>query len=258
MGGLIQKLFDFTNKTAVVTGSGGGIGRAIAEALADAGADIVMAELDADKLKNTAAAIRREYGVNVVEANVDVQEPKQVETMVARSLDASGYIDILVNNAGMGIHKRPQDMTIEEWDYNINVNLRSVFVCSKAVFEIMKKQGGKIVNIGSMYARFGAAAVPAYSASKGGVVQLTKSLAIAWAPYNIQVNAVSPGFINTDLSAAGKRDVPNMEKNVVARTPAGRWGEPEDCAGAALFLASRAADFITGVSLPVDGGYSVM
>lgn len=258
MDGLVQELFDFSNKTAVVTGSGGGIGKAIAETLAGAGAHIVMAELDSEKLKNTAADIRRQYGVNVVEVNVDVQEPKQVEAMVTRSLDASGYIDILVNNAGMGIHKYPQDMTIEEWDHNINVNLRSVFICSKAVFEIMKKKGGKIVNIGSMYAQFGAAAVPAYSASKGGVVQLTKSLAIAWAPYNIQVNAVSPGFINTDLSAAGKRDVPNMEKNVVARTPAGRWGEPEDCAGTALFLASRAADFITGVSIPVDGGYSVM
>jgi 2-dehydro-3-deoxy-D-gluconate 5-dehydrogenase len=123
---------------------------------------------------------------------------------------------------------------------------------------LKKIGGGKIINIGSMFALFGAAALPAYAASKGGVVQLTRSLAIAWAPDNIQVNAIMPGFINTDLSAEGKRDIATLEKIVIDRTPAGRWGEPVDCAGAALFLAGAASGFVTGIALPVDGGYSVM
>ena len=179
--------------------------------------------------------------------------------MVREVREAFGKIDILVNNAGIAIHKLPQDMTMAEWNRNLAVNLNGCFMCAKAVYPLMKAQGGgKIINIGSMYAIFGSGALPAYAASKGGVVQLTKSLAIAWAGDNIQVNALMPGFINTDLSAAGKRDVPGMTESVVARTPAGRWGEPEDCAGAAVFLASAAADFITGTALPVDGGYAVM
>ena len=122
----------------------------------------------------------------------------------------------------------------------------------------MKSAGrGKIISIGSMFAFFGSEALPAYGASKGGIVQLTKSLAVAWAPHNIQVNSILPGFINTDLSADGKRDVPGMAEGVVARTPAGRWGEPEDIAGTAIFLAGRASDFLTGAAIPVDGGFAI-
>lgn len=258
MGSKNNNLFDIAGKTAIVTGSGGGIGKAIAQALAGAGANIVIAEIDAAKLRDAGEMIRENYGVQVQEANIDVQNPDDVERMVSNVLAGFGRIDILVNNAGIGIHKLPQDMSLDEWDRNISVNLRSVFLCSKRVFAAsMKEKGGKIINLGSMYARFGSGVLPAYAASKGGVVQLTKSLAIAWAPYDIQVNAISPGFINTDLSASGKRSSPDMEKKVIDRTPAGRWGEPGDCAGAALFLAASASDFITGAVIPVDGGYSI-
>jgi len=150
-------------------------------------------------------------------------------------------------------------MPLEDWDLNIATNLRSVFIVSKAAYPLLKASGGgKIINIGSMFAIFGAGPLPAYSASKGGVVQLTKSMAQVWAADNIQVNLIMPGFINTDLSASGKRDIPGLEEGVRARTPAGRWGDPDDCLGAAIFLASHASDFITGAAVNVDGGYSIM
>jgi 2-deoxy-D-gluconate 3-dehydrogenase len=149
-------------------------------------------------------------------------------------------------------------MTAEEWDLNISTNPRSLFLGARAVFPLMKAAGGgKIITIGSMFAPFGSDRLPAYAASKGGIVQLTKSLAVDWAPHNIQVNCIMPGFIKTDLSADGRRNVPGMEESVNARTPAGRWGEPEDLAGAAIFLAGRGSDFITGATLAVDGGFSV-
>jgi len=163
-----------------------------------------------------------------------------------------------VANAGIAYHKPPEELTIEEWDENIEVNLRHTFVLAKAVYPYMKRQGGgKIITIGSMTSLFGIPFLPSYGASKGGILQLTRSLATAWAKDNIQVNCILPGFINTGLSAQGRREVPGMEQAVVARTPARRWGEPIDLAGTAIFLASKASDFVTGAAIPVDGGYSV-
>lgn len=255
----IQKMFSLDGKIAVVTGGNGGIGKGIAKGLAGAGAHIVIGARNEAKTADAAREIREEFGVEVLKVKVDVLNEDQITNMVKQGVDNFGKIDILVNNAGIGIHKMPQDMSIDEWDQNIGTNLRSTFICSKAVYPVMKEGGGgRIINIGSMFAIFGAGALPAYAASKGGIVQLTKSLAIAWARDNIQVNAIMPGFINTDLSAQGKRDMPGIEEIVVARTPAARWGEPEDCAGAAIFLASAASDFLTGVALAVDGGFSVM
>ena len=255
----VQKLFGLDSKVALVTGGNGGIGEGIARGLASAGADVVIAARNTTKTAEAARRIRKDFGVQVVEVKVDVLQESQIKDMVEQAVERCGKIDILVNNSGIAIHKLPQMMSTEEWDRNINTNLRSVFIASNAVYPVMKKAGGgNIINIGSMFAIFGAGALPAYAASKGGIVQLTKSLAIAWAPDKIRVNAIMPGFINTDLSAEGKRDIPVLEKIVSDRTPLGRWGEPSDCAGAAIFLASSAADFLTGATLAVDGGYSVM
>ncbi|HUT42795.1 MAG TPA: SDR family oxidoreductase, partial [Desulfobacterales bacterium] len=148
---------------------------------------------------------------------------------------------------------------MSEWDEILRVNLRGVFLCSQAVYPSMKKSGGgKIINIGSMTSIFGSAKMAPYGASKGGVVQMMRSLAVAWAPDNIQVNTILPGWINTDLAIQARKDLPGLEERVKERTPVGRWGETQDLAGAAIFLAAPASDFVTGVALPVDGGFSIM
>ncbi|CAB1065046.1 Oxidoreductase, short-chain dehydrogenase/reductase family [Olavius sp. associated proteobacterium Delta 1] len=255
----LKGMFGLEGKIAMITGGNGGIGFGIARGLAAAGANIVIAARNQTKTDKAVAQIKDEYGVEALGLSLDVLREDQINATIRQAVETCGKVDILVNNAGMGIHKLPQEMTTAEWDENINVNLRSTFICSKAVYpEMQKIGGGKIINLGSMFAVFGAGALPAYAASKGGIVQLTKSLAVAWASDNIQVNALMPGFINTDLSADGKRDIPGLAEGVEARTPAGRWGEPDDCSATAVFLASSGADFVTGVCVAVDGGYSVM
>ena len=169
-----------------------------------------------------------------------------------------GRLDILVNNAGTNIRKPVQDLTLEEWHRVLDTNLTSAFLCSKAAYPAFKRAGGgKIINIGSMMSLFGASFAPAYGASKGGIVQLTKSMAAAWARENIQVNAVLPGWIDTDLTRRAREQVAGLNDNVLRRTPAGRWGVIDDMAGIAVFLASSASDFVTGAAIPVDGGFSI-
>lgn len=254
----LRHLFGLERKVALITGGNGGIGKGIARGLASAGADVVIAARNEPKTARAVEEITRDFGVRCLGLQVDVCRETEVKSMVARTHETFGGPDIFVSNAGMAIHRSPEEMSLEEWDRNIQTNLRSFFMGAQAVFPFMKEAGGgKIISIGSMYTLFGSEALPAYGASKGGIVQLTKSLAVAWAPYNIQVNSILPGFINTDLSADGKRDIPGFEEAVIRRTPAGRWGDPEDIEGAAIFLASRASAFITGAALPVDGGYAV-
>jgi 2-deoxy-D-gluconate 3-dehydrogenase len=178
--------------------------------------------------------------------------------MIDDTVARFGRLDILINNAGINIRKTPQELTLAEWRQVIDVNLTSIFVCSQAAYPAMQKAGGgKIINIGSMMSIFAAPFAPAYAASKGGVVQLTKSLATAWAKDNIQVNAVLPGWIDTDLTRTAREQVKGLNSMVLMRTPAGRWGAPNDLSGVAVFLAAPASDFITGTAIPVDGGYSV-
>ena len=254
----IKNLFALDNKVAIVTGGNRGIGKGIARGLAGAGANIVIGAHDDAKIASAVREIKEEFGVQVLGVKADVRQEEQIITMVKRALDAFGRIDILVSNAGMAIRKFPEEMSTAEWDANIEINLRSFFICSTAVYPVMKKMGGgKIISIGSMFVIFGAADLPAYASSKGGIVQLTRSLAVAWAKDNIQVNCILPGWVNTDLSAPRKKDTPGFAERIVARTPAGRWGEPEDLAGTAIFLASRASDYLTGAAIPVDGGFSV-
>jgi len=178
--------------------------------------------------------------------------------MVRAAVEKFGRLDILVNNAGINIRKQPEDYTLEEWNTVLSINLTGVFTCCQAASpELRRAGGGKIINIGSMTSIFGIPFAPAYSATKGAIVQLTKALAIAWAKDNIQVNAVLPGWIDTDLTRRGRQQVPGLHERVLARTPAARWGDPADFAGIAMFLASAASQFVTGTAIPVDGGYSV-
>ena len=255
----MKDLFELEGKVAIVTGGNRGIGKAIARGFATMGVNLILVARDSVKTAEAAQEVRNEFGIRVLAVKVDVQQEQEINTMVAEALDAFGRIDILVNNAGGNIRKMPQDYLIAEWNEVLNTNLRSAFLCSKAVYPAMKETGsGKVINIGSMTSIFGGAKLAPYGASKGGILQLTRSLAVAWAPDNIQVNAILPGWINTDLTAQARKEIPGLNERVLARTPVGRWGNPDDLTGSAIFLASHASDFITGVALPVDGGYSIM
>ncbi len=254
----MKDLFSLREKVAVVTGGNGGIGKGIARALASVGCGIAIAARNQSKTESTAHQIREEFKVPVLNAPVDVRQEEQIHSMVEKILDRFGRIDILVNNAGMNIRRFPQDLSVTEWDEVLEVNLRSAFLCSKAVYPAMKKAGkGKIINIASMISIFGGPKLAPYGASKGGIVQLARSLATAWAPDHIQVNSILPGWINTELTIRARKEIPGLHETVLSRTPAGRWGEPDDLAGAAIFLASPASDFVTGVALSVDGGFSI-
>ena len=249
-------LFDLTGKTALVTGGNGGIGLGIAKGLAGAGANIVVAARNAQKTGEAIDAIRG-LGVKAVGLGIDVANEDSVVNAVQAAADEFGGVDILVNNAGIGIRKPPQDYSLEEWQQVIGINLDGTFLCSREVYPHMKRAGsGKIINIGSMTSIFGSDWVASYSASKGGVVQLTKSLAVAWGKDNIQVNAILPGWIHTDLTAPIRTQFTERYEYIQSRIPHGRWGEPTEMGGAAVFLASSASDYVTGVSLPVDGGYT--
>ena len=251
-------LFDLHGQVAIVTGGNGGLGRGMALGLAAAGANIVIAARDQAKTASAAAELRQTHGVQVLELRVDVCQEADVAAMVESTMKTFGRLDILINNAGTNVRKRAAELTAADWQMVIDTNLRSAFLCSQAVYPVMVRGGGgKIINNGSMFSLFGGSHVLAYAASKGGVVQLTKSLAVAWAPDNIQVNAILPGWLHTDLTEGAIQQLPGLYDRVLSRTPQGRWGQPEDLAGTAVFLASRASDFVTGVALPVDGGYSI-
>jgi 2-dehydro-3-deoxy-D-gluconate 5-dehydrogenase len=251
-------LFDLTGKVAIVTGGNGGIGLGMARGLADAGADIAVVARNETK-SQTAVADLRTRGVRAISVAADVTDKVAVDDMVARVAGELGQIDILVNNAGINIRKPPHTLDIEEWHSVIDTNLTSAFLCSKAVHPAMKTAGGgKIINIGSMMSIFGASFAPAYAASKGGIVQFTRSCACAWAADNIQANAVLPGWIDTDLTKRARVEIGGLHERVLARTPAARWGGIDDFAGIAVFLASPASDFVTGTAIPIDGGYSIL
>jgi len=253
-----MKSFDLKGKVAVVTGGNGGIGLGMAQGLADAGAEIAVVGRNEDKSKAAVADLAAR-GVRAISVAADVTDKEAVGRMVERVGRELGRIDILVNNAGINIRKPPHALELEEWYSVIDTNLTSAFVCSKAVHPAMKAAGGgKIINIGSMMSIFGAGFAPAYAASKGGIVQFTRACACAWAADNIQINAILPGWIDTDLTKRARVEIGGLHERVLARTPAARWGAIDDFAGIAVFLASPASDFVTGTAIPVDGGYSIM
>lgn len=247
-------LFNLTGRVAVVTGGNGGIGLGMAKGLAEAGAKLVLAGRDAAKGEAAAS----ELGDQAIFVAADVTRSDDCRALADETVRRFGRLDILVNNAGTSIRKRPEAFTEAEWHSVMDTNLTSAFLCAQAAFAPMRAAGGgKIVNIGSMMSLFGAPYALPYAASKGGIVQLTRALATAWAGDNVQVNAVLPGWIDTDLTRTARRQVSGLHDRVLARTPVGRWGAPDDLAGIAVFLASRASDFVTGAAIPVDGGFSV-
>ncbi len=251
----MSSLFDLGGRVALVTGGNGGIGRGIALGLAQAGAEIVIAARNEAKSAEVVEELRQ-VGRRGVAVACDVQDRSQIEAAVQTAEREFGRLDILVNNAGIAAGGRPEEIPMETWQRVLHTNLTAMFEACQVAYPLMQAVGGgKVINIGSEYSLFGSPRVLPYSASKGGVIQLTKSLAAAWARDNIQVNAIVPGWITTEMTQGVKTN-PAMYDQIIARTPAGRFGEPEDLAGAAVFLASAASDFVTGVVLPVDGGYA--
>jgi 2-deoxy-D-gluconate 3-dehydrogenase len=253
---MLERMFDLTDKIALVTGGNGGIGLGMARGIGQAGATVIIVGRNAEK---SAAALQelQSLGIRAESRACDVSQEQEVQRLFADVRARHGRLDILVNNAGSTVRKPPQDFSLDDWNQVMDVNLTSAFLCARAAYPLMKAAGsGKIINIGSILSIFGAPYAPAYCASKGGIVQLTKSLALAWAGDGIQVNAVLPGWIDTELTVGARNQVSGLNERVLARTPAGRWGTPQDLAGIGVFLSSAASEFVTGAAIPVDGGYS--
>jgi 2-deoxy-D-gluconate 3-dehydrogenase len=245
-------MFCLTDRIAVVTGAGRGIGRAIAMALAGAGANVVA--VGRRPASDLVAEIER-LGRRCVPVTADLEDPTQVETVIPRALQAMGRVDILVNNAGLIVRKPAVEVTAEDWHRVLQVNLHAVFrLCQDAARDMLPRRRGKIINVGSLMSFEGGILISSYTASKGAIGQLTKALANEWAPQGVNVNAIVPGYIATDLTQA-LQDDPVRNPAILARLPAGRWGRPDDLAGAAVFLASAASDYVHGHLLAVDGGW---
>lgn len=249
--------FDLSKRVAFVTGGNGGIGLGMAKGLAAAGATVVIAGRNKAKAEAALSELRT-TGAAADFAELDVLQEASCHQAIDQTAQKFGRLDILVNNAGTSVRKPPEQLTAAEWHLVMNTNLTSAFFCSQAAYPHMKRAGGgKIINIGSMMSVFGASYASPYASSKGAIVQMAKSFAVAWAKDNIQVNSILPGWINTDLTKKAREQVEGLHDKVLARTPAQRWGEPGDFAGVAVFLAAPASDFITGATIAVDGGYSV-
>ena len=252
-----MNLFDLKGKAALVTGGNGGIGLGMAQGIASLGAAIVIAGRNEAKAADALQTLR-DMGAEASFLAADVTNKAECAALVAATVAKHGRLDILVNNAGTSVRKQPQDLTEDEWHHVLDTNLTSAFFCSQAAYpEMVKTGGGKMINIGSMMSLFGAPFATAYASSKGGIVQMSRAMATAWAKDNIQVNAVLPGWIDTDLTKRAREQVAGLQDSVQKRTPGGRWGTPRDMAGVAAFLASPASDFVTGTAIPVDGGFSI-
>lgn len=250
-------MFDLQKRVAFVTGGNGGIGLGMAKGLASAGASVVIAGRNKTKAQVALSELRA-LGGQADFVDLDVLDEASCREAVRRTAERFGRLDILVNNAGTTVRKQPQDLTAQDWHLVMDTNLTSAFLCSQAAYpHMVRAGGGKIINIGSMMSVFASSYATPYAASKGGIVQLARSMAVAWAKDNIQVNAILPGWIDTDLTRQAREQVQGLNERVLARTPAQRWGVPDDFAGIAVFLASPASNFITGAAIPVDGGYSV-
>jgi gluconate 5-dehydrogenase len=253
----MELCFDIKGQTAIVTGASSGLGVAFAETLAERGVNLVIAARRYEKLVKVADEISSKYGVKVVPIKADVSQEDQVISTVKTAIEKFGSIEILVNNAGTASLSPSVDMSLEEWKKVIDVNLTGVFLCARtAAREMIKKKYGKIVNIASIYGAVGDIFPTApYYASKGAVINLTRALAIEWAPHKINVNAIAPGFFPSEMTETVFRDE-NTLKYVLSRTPLGRTGEPLDLKAALTYLASPASDYVTGQTLFVDGGWT--
>lgn len=248
-----SRLFDLQDRTVLITGAAGGIGAAIARELARCGARLVLMDRSEAAAQSLADELAGDGGA-ALPACADVTEASQCREAVSKAMDAYSGLDVLINAAGINTRMRPEAYTEALWSQIIGVNLTGTFNMCQAAYPALSTRGGKIVNIGSILSLVSNAMTSAYSASKGGVLQLTRSLACAWAEQGINVNAILPGWIDTPLSRQARIDIPGHAERVVDTTPMRRWGEPEDIVGATLFLSSAASDFMTGAHLVVDGG----
>jgi 2-deoxy-D-gluconate 3-dehydrogenase len=248
--------FSLPGRVAVVTGASKGLGYGIALALADAGAHVVVTSRDRERVQPVAGEIEQ-MGREALPLALEVRSVESIDAMVAATMDRFGQIDILVNNAGINIPEPALEVTEEHWDRLMDINLKGLFFCAQKVGQVMVSQGqGKIINIGSQMGFVGGKLRVAYCSSKGGVVQLTKALALEWAEHGVNVNGVAPTFLRTPLTAPMFEDE-EFYQEVLGNIPLGRLGEVEDILGAIVFLASSASDLITGHTLLVDGGWTI-
>jgi len=228
----------------------------MASEIGKSGANVVITGRNSDKTKAAVNELKKSVD-NVIGIDSDVSDESSIKDMIKTSYDTFGSIDVLINNAGIGIRELPENYNTDDWNKVININLTGAFLCSREVYPIMKSQGsGKIINIGSMTSIFGLDWAVAYASSKGGIVQLTKTLAVSWAKDNIQSNCILPGWIHTDLTQGIKDQFQDRYQQILSRIPSNRWGEPDDLAGTAVYLSSSASDYVNGVSIAVDGGYT--
>lgn len=250
-----MKLFDLSDRVALVTGGGSGLGFAIARGLAQAGASVTIGGRNRDKLDTAVEALASE-GIEVAIAPFDVTDEHAVDAAIDALINRAGRIDILVNNAAVNKRAPLDSFESSDWHALMAANLHGPFYVSKAVVPKMKaRRTGKIINICSLASDLGRPNIVPYAVSKGGLKQLTRALAVELAPHNVQVNGIAPGFFRTQMNAALIADE-EFSAWVERRTPAGRWGDPQEIAGAAVFLASPAADYVTGAILHVDGGFA--
>lgn len=249
----MKSLFDINGKKAIVTGATRGLGFGMAEALLDAGCEVAAVGSTDNIYKTCKEWQNKGYKVYPVKADLSVKEEN--ERTFNTAIDFLSDVDILVCGAGMISRHPSREFPFDEWEKTISLNLNSVFILSQLASEFMIKKGyGKIITVSSMCSYFGGQTVPAYSASKGGVMQLTRALANDWAKYGINVNSIAPGYMTTDMTE-GIRTNPERYKDITARIPMGRWGNPDDMKGTVIFLSSRASDYLSGAIIPVDGGY---
>ena len=249
------RLFDLTGRVALVTGAGRGLGRTLALALASAGADMVVSSRSKDELETLAAEIKG-LGRRASAITCDVTSETSCDALVDRTVSEMGALDILVNNAGINVRKPVLQLTYEEYERVLRTNLHGYFLAARAAGRVMVAQrSGKVINISSILGRVGLADQAAYASSKGAIEQLTKVLALEWAEANVQANAIGPTYFETELTRPLFEDAAR-NAFISGRTPMGRWGQPHELAGAAIFLASRASDYVTGHTLMVDGGWT--
>jgi 2-deoxy-D-gluconate 3-dehydrogenase len=254
---LAMTIFDLQKRVALITGGNGGIGLGMAKGLASAGATVVIAGRNKTKAQSALSELHS-LGAQAEFVELDILNEPSCQQAIQRAVERFGRLDILVNNAGTTVRAQPQDLTARDWHLVMNTNLTGAFLCSQAAYPHMARAGaGKIINIGSMMSVFASSYATPYAASKGGIVQMARAMAVAWAKDNIQVNTILPGWVDTDLTQKARDQVQGLHEKVLARTPAQRWGNPDDFAGIAVFLAAPASNFITGAAIAVDGGYSV-
>lgn len=249
----MTNIFDLTGKKAIITGGNKGLGKGITEGLLEAGATVAI--LASSESVFTVAKEFCDKGYKAFGVKCDLANRKSIEASFNEAISMLGGIDILVNNAGIQRRNKCEDFLLEDWDAVLNVNLSAVFSTCQLAGRMMLEQGkGKIINVASMLSFFGGFTVPAYAASKGGVAQLTKALSNEWASKGINVNAIAPGYMDTEMNVKLVND-PKRNAEILARIPAARWGTPEDVKGIAVFLASEASNYFSGAVIPVDGGY---